>query len=243
MQSYLGNPQSDDMATAMREQSMEESQELSKVGGQCCQFHDKIGRSPSVTSQKVSDKNIKQWTGYMGQPEGLWTEDSERSALTEAYVTSCFLRWLKVKYMLRRSSLEPWGSVRWIFSWKTSFQDKNIPEDIWKYFQEQLHMPWLCNRGSWKPHFKTVEAESLPQAKSRGRDLYTVDQSGDFTSTESPTYTTLLLKKKKKQRNSQYTILRLFIYKKYLWVKLLHNRARKSTYTWQFWPTAFSLGS
>ena len=81
MQSYLGNPQSNDVATVMMEQSMEESQELSKLGGQRRQFHDKIGRSPSVTSQKVSDKNIKQWTGYMGQPEGLWTEDSEWSAL------------------------------------------------------------------------------------------------------------------------------------------------------------------
>lgn len=113
--------------------------------------------------------------------------------------------------MVRRSSLEPWGSVLWIFSWKTSFQDENTPEDIWKYFQEQRHMPWLCNRGSCKPHFKTVEAESLPQAKSRGRDLYIVDQSGVFTSTESPTYTTPLLKKKKAKKQPVHNLKTLYL--------------------------------
>ena len=71
IQTYLGHPQSDDVATTMMEQSMEKFQELSKLGGQSCHLYDRIGRCLSVTSQKVSGRNIKQRTSYMDQPEGL----------------------------------------------------------------------------------------------------------------------------------------------------------------------------
>lgn len=45
MQSYLGNPQSDDVAPAVVWQSMEESQEPSKLGGQRRSYTTKLAEA------------------------------------------------------------------------------------------------------------------------------------------------------------------------------------------------------